>query len=126
MPEPNPSPDRNVSMVVSITGLRLKRPWHVFRFFRHAVRSRLQAEQAQGNLTARVRKVDGVYHTVTAWQSKKDMQRFARSGAHAKAIAVFPKIATGGTYIYETDRVPDWDEAAALWREHGVEYTARR
>ena len=107
---------------VSITGLRRKRPWHVLRFYWHAVPSLRQARRARGNLHAAVRTMAGVHHTLTVWESEAAMRAFLYAGAHRRAIAAFPAIATGKTFGYESDTVPDWDEVHALWSERGRDY----
>ncbi len=109
-------------LYVSITGLRLKRPWHVIRFWRHAVAAMWQAQQAPGNFKATARTIDGVRHTLTVWESKAAMRAFLYSGAHKQAIRAFPAIATGKTFSFESDRVPDWEEVHRLWHEHGRDY----
>jgi hypothetical protein len=109
-------------MYVSITGLKLKSFWHVFRFYRHAVPSLRQAQKAEGNLCAQVRTINGVHHTLTAWESEKHMRAFLYSGAHKKAIKSFPKIATGKTFGFESDTIPDWSDVHQLWQDHGEGY----
>lgn len=47
------------------------------------------------------------------------MITYLRSGAHAKALAVFPKIATGKVLGLTLDYVPDWPEVRKLWEEQG-------
>ena len=47
------------------------------------------------------------------------MITYLRSGAHAKAIAVFPKIATGKVLDLSLDDLPDWPELRQLWEEQG-------
>jgi hypothetical protein len=107
---------------VSITGLRLKSVWHYLTFAWHAVPCARAAESTPGNVWTSTKMVDGVQHTVTAWDSRASMMRFVYSPVHRQAMQVFPTIATGKTYGYWTDDLPSWDTALALWHEHGVEY----
>lgn len=109
---------------VSITGLKLKRPWHVLRFYRHAGPSLRQARRAEGNLSTDVKIIDGVHHTLTVWEDEAAMRAFLYAGAHRRAIKAFRSIATGKTFGFETDCVPTWDEVHALWRERGRDYDA--
>ena len=109
------------TVYVSITGLRIKRPWHTARFMWHAVRSMGQAKGADGNVSAESRTIDSVHHTLTVWRSERDMRAFLVSGAHAQAMKAYPSIGTGMTFGFETDRVPSWDEVPALWRAKGRE-----
>ena len=110
------------SVYVSITGLRLKRFWHVARFYRHAIPSFRAARQTPGNLRAEVKSVGGVRHTLTVWENKAAMRAFLVTKPHLAAMRAFPDIASGKTYGFETENVPDWDEALRLWHAHGRSY----
>ena len=107
---------------VSITGLRLKRPWHIFRSYRHAVPSFRQARSAKGNLQAEVKTINGIHHTLTVWDTAESMRDFIYSGAHLKAIQAFGRIATGKTFGFETDQIPEWEAVHRLWRDHAQDY----
>jgi hypothetical protein len=37
-------------------------------------------------------------------------------------MKIFPKIATGSTIGYKTDKMPSWDEALLMWRNSAVNY----
>lgn len=107
---------------VSITGLKPKGFFAGFRFLWHAIPSKMQADKAEGLLFSGVRKINGIQHTLTAWKSKEDMQRYIRSGAHLKAMKVFRQIATGKTFGFEASALPAWEEVHELWQKHGREY----
>ena len=109
---------------VSITGLQVKRFWHFPAFMRHAVASMSQAKQAEGCISADARRINGVHHTRSIWESEAHMRAFLRAGAHGKAMRIFGKIATGKTFGYVAQNVPDWDEVHRLWREKGAAYVA--
>ena len=109
-------------MYVSITGLVLKKPWHVFVFYFHAIRSMRQARRARGNLRAENRTINGVHHTLSVWQTEAAMREFLFSGAHKRAIDATPSFATGKTLGFETDTIPSWDEVHDLWRARGRDY----
>ena len=64
----------------------------------------------------------GYQCTVSAWESRDVMLEFMRSGAHLKAMKAFHSIATGRTYGYESDNIPNWDEAYTLLQEKGKDY----
>ncbi len=104
-------------MYIAITGLRLHGPLHAPRFWLHAARSMKQAQSAEGNIYADARTIDGVHHTLSAWRDRKAMAAFLATGAHGRAMKVFPKIATGGTVGYLADRIPDWNEARLIWQQ---------
>lgn len=109
-------------MYISITGLKPKGFRGFFRFWFHAVPSFSQAQKAKGNLYCAVKRISGNQCTLTAWESREVMLEFMRSGAHLKAMKQFHKIATGRTYGYESDAVPDWKKAFALLQEQGRVY----
>ncbi|MDD9911152.1 MAG: hypothetical protein OXR62_15900 [Ahrensia sp.] len=108
-------------MIIVVTGLNLKAPWHCPRFVWHASRSFGQAQKSNGCLSAATRKVDGVYHTITAWRDGPAMKGFAKSGAHFEAEKVFAQIATGRVVIYQAEVVPDWDNALDIWKRDARE-----
>lgn len=115
-------PIGETQMYVSITGLRLKRWWHIVPFWRHAGPCFRAASNAPGNLAVMAKTVDGVRHTVTVWQDREAMQSFVFTGPHAEAIAAFNSFATGKTCGYETDTMPTFEEAHAHWHAHGITY----
>jgi hypothetical protein len=123
IPAPGAEPSEG-TVHVSITGLTLKSRWFLFRFYWHALRSFRQARKTPGNLHASVRVINGVQHTLTVWEDRRAMARFAFSGAHKRAIKAFPDMATGKTYGFESSTIPDWDEVHALWLAHAVDYSA--
>jgi len=110
---------------VSVTGLSLKQPWHIFQFIRNAVPSKIQSDKSEGNLFSETRNLKGVKHTLTFWTSRKAMLGFAYSGRHHAAIKVFSKFFTGVTYGYESDTAPTWDEALLELQKHGKVYAVK-
>ena len=107
---------------VSITGLKPNGFLSFLRFFRHAIPSKIQAESAAGVLYVSVKKVNGIQHTLTAWESEAHMKKYIYSGAHKHAIKVFRKIATGKTFGYVSKTLPTWDEVHGIWNEKGRAY----
>lgn len=108
-------------MIVVVTGLKLKSPFHWPRFAWHAFRSFRQAQQADGCLSAATHRIDGVHHTITAWQDGKVMKSFARSGAHRAAENAFSRIATGRVAVFQADEIPNREEALAIWQRDARE-----
>lgn len=104
---------------VSVTGLKVNRMWFVPLFWAHAMPSMIDARRAPGNIMARACTINGVHHTLSAWNSRADMLAYLRSGRHARAMRRFRRIATGRVYGFEADAVPDWDEALALYAAKG-------
>ena len=106
---------------ISITGLILKSRFSTPLFWWHAIRSMQQAREAEGNLHADARTINGVHHTISAWRVEADMRRYLVSGAHLQAMKRFPRIATGKTLGFVAASVPEWDEVHRLWLENGKE-----
>lgn len=94
----------------------------MLRFYRHAAPSLTQAKRSDGNLHVAVGTINGVHHTLSAWTSRDALNAFLYSGAHAKAIRAFPAIATGKTFGYESDTIPDWETVHRIWLDHGRDY----
>jgi hypothetical protein len=44
-------------------------------------------------------------------ENKKGYEEICVVTIHRKAMKISPKIATGSTIGYETDKMPSWDEA---------------
>lgn len=110
-------------MYISITGLKLLKPWKVFRFYWYAIPCLNAAKNTPGNILAKEKIINGVRHTLTVWENKQAMQAFAYHGVHLKAIKAFKKIATGKTYGYEAEVIPNWQEVHNIWQIKGKEYT---
>lgn len=104
---------------VSITGLNIRRPWHLPVFWRHAIAAMAQARNADGCLDAAARTIDGVHHTRTVWQDRQAMLAYLSTGAHLRAMKVFHRVATGKTHGFETTTIPDWEEVHRLWHDQG-------
>ena len=109
-------------MYISITGLKPKGIRGFFLFWRYAVPSFRQAQNAKGNLFCEVKNINGYQCTLTAWENRDIMLAFMKSGVHLKAMKSFRKIATGKTYGYESANVPSWSEAFDLLQSSGKEY----
>jgi len=112
----------NLRMIISVTGLKPRNLLTVLPFWRRAIPSFNQAKQAKGNLFCEVKKIQGIQHTLTAWDSMESLRAFVSSGPHIKAVKAFHKIATGSTFHYESDTIPSWEEARRLWEENYREY----
>jgi hypothetical protein len=107
---------------ISITGIELKSAFHLPRFGDYATQSMQQAQAAAGNISASSNYVNGVHHTLSVWDDRKSMTRFKVSGAHAQAMKVEPEFSLPGNtkvYGYESEHIPSWDEAIAIWVQHG-------
>ena len=111
---------RSGKVYVSITGLEIKSGiYNWLSFWRHAIPSKMQADGSSGILSVDLKDVGKMHHTLTVWEDKSSMMAFLNSGAHLGAMGAFDSIASGKVHGYETDVVPCWDEALALWEKHG-------
>lgn len=109
-------------MYISITGLKPKNLLSSFRFWTLAIPAFRQAQSAEGNTYAQVKRINGFQCTLSAWNSRDEMLKFMRSGVHLKAMKSFHKIATGRTFGFEADTIPTWDEAFDLLQKKGKNY----
>ncbi len=109
-------------MYISITGLKPKSFLSSLQFWRFAIPSFTQAKKAKGIIFCEVKRIKGFQCTLTAWENRTAMLEFMRSGIHLEAMKSFHKIATGKTYGYESNVIPDWTEAFRLLELHGKEY----
>ena len=109
-------------MYISITGLKPKGFFSFLKFWFLAIPSFRQAEKSNGNIHTSTKQMHGYQCTVSAWESREVMLEFMRSGAHLKAMKAFHSIATGRTYGYESETIPNWDEAYTLLQEKGKDY----
>jgi hypothetical protein len=104
---------------VSITGLQVRRVWHVPSFWLHAIKSMKQARSAPGNISAGARTINGVHHTLSVWTSKDAMRAYLTTGPHLDSMRLFPRIATGKVVGYPAQQAPDWSEVHAIWLAQG-------
>ena len=102
---------------VSITGLRLRSPFGVARFWWHAIRSMAQARSAEGNLSADTIKHGDVYHTLSLWRDRPAMLAYLRNGSHLKAMQAFDGLATGFAFGFDSDSPPTLSATPHLWLE---------
>jgi hypothetical protein len=108
---------------VSVTGLKVKSLWYYPSFYKHAIPCVVQAKSSPGNVFTDTRMRNGIQHTLTVWKDKASMLLFLRSGGHAQAMKVTKQISDLSetkVYGYESDTMPTWEEALALWEEHGT------
>ena len=104
---------------VSITGLQVRRVWHIPSFWSLAMKSMMQARNAPGNISADARTINGVHHTLSVWTEMDAMQAYLTAGPHLEAMRRFPSIATGKVVGYLATQAPDWSEVHAIWLERG-------
>lgn len=112
-------------MYISITGLQLRSSFQYLRFWYHAIPVMKQVRQAGGNVFADARTINGVHHTLTAWENELAMKRFLYQGAHRKAIKAFPTMATGKTLGFQAETIPPWADVPEIWNTRGRDYSIK-
>lgn len=61
-----------------------------------------------------------LHFTLSVWETEEDLKRFAREGAHLKAMKKSSVLATEiRTYTYQDVCPPNWKEAKNLLLEKG-------
>ena len=107
-------------MIVVITSLELKRPYHFFLFSYTAMGVVKQLKKTQ----SKAFKSTGFWtkhYTMSLWENEEDMKQFAHSGAHLDAMKMSKKVAKEiWTHRLEMDSLPNWKEAKALLKEGRV------
>lgn len=104
-------------MYISVTSFLVKSPWANLIFQMHAMSSFMQARKSKGIIkTETFSPFRSVYSTLTHWESKADMMRFRKSGAHLKAMKLSAKMGHGITSGWESDVFID--QELALKRLH--------
>ena len=109
-------------MYVSVTALKANGFLSAIRFWLLAVPAFKQAKSSGGVLFCEVKSVDRFHHTLTVWETKKDMRKFVLSPIHMRAMKIFLKITTGSTICYKTDKMPSWGETLSIWQKSAVNY----
>ena len=106
------------TLVINIGGTGPKRRLQIFEFQWRAMRALLQARSAPGNRHAATRFKDGIYFSLTAWESREAMLAYSRSGAHGAALRVSRRLLKPDWFFhqFEADKVPDWNEALTRWQ----------
>lgn len=108
----------NGKVYIAIGGLIVNNLFCIPSFWYHAIPSKMQADASEGALFVDVKNVDSIHFSFSVWTSKTEMRKYMSSGAHKDAMKSFRKIATGKFHSYESNLVPNWDEAIDLWKEN--------
>jgi hypothetical protein len=78
-----------------------------------------QAYAASGLIRAQARKIGGVHHTLTVWESEAAMRAYLVTGAHLGAMKAFHRLATGRTVGFECETSPTWEQVPEIWAAIG-------
>jgi hypothetical protein len=100
-------------MLVTITSIRLKNPFYFFILSYWALKIHFQLKK-NGFIAFRKKGLGNLHYTITAWKDEEQMRNFFQDGAHRNAMKKTSLIAKEVcTFTYETDQMPDWEEAIA-------------
>lgn len=107
-------------MIVTVTSLKLRKLWNFFRLSLHGMKVLKQTKNQQGFIKMKNTGFGYLHYTLSAWETEGDVKNFSKSGAHLEAMKESATLATEiRIYTYETDKLPDWQEAKALLMEKG-------
>ncbi len=106
-------------MIITITSLKLKTPFHFFKLASRALKVTRQLNSTEC-LSFKKSGFWNEHFTISAWATKEQMHKFARSGAHLEAMKQSADIAKEiRTLTIEADVVPNWIEAKRRLKEEG-------
>ena len=93
---------------VPITGLQVRRLWHIPSFWSHAMESMAQARNEPGNFSVDARTINGVHH-----------RAYLIADPHLEAMRLFPGIETTEVVGRFAKQAPDRSEVHANWLGRG-------
>jgi len=114
--------------IISVTRLRLRKLRYMVPFLWHAIRSNVQARQADGNQGVMLRNDGNVYWTMTLWRDDAALRAFMLHGPHRAAM---PHLSTwcdeASLVRWESDDgvLPSWESAAQRLAADGRVSTLR-
>jgi hypothetical protein len=107
-------------MKATITSIELKGP---FKFFVLSYKAFKIINQLKTTSCKEFKK-KGLWtkhYTMTLWNNDEELYNFAKSGAHLEAMKKSSEIAKEiRTITFETDRLPDWNQALKLLEQAKV------
>ena len=107
-------------MIITVTSIRLRKWWLYFYLTSLAFKITLQLRKQKGFIKMKNTGFGYLHFTLSVWETEEDLKRFAREGAHLKAMKKSSVLATEiRTYTYQSDQVPNWKEAKNLLLEKG-------
>lgn len=106
-------------MIVVITSLKLKTPFHFFALSLNALRITRQLK-ATTYVAFKSRGFWTMHYTMSLWETNEEMKEFARSGAHLEAMKKSATIAKEiRTLSVEVPSLPSWKEAKEMLLKEG-------
>lgn len=107
-------------MIINVTSIRLRSLWNFFALSYNGLLISRQAKSQPGLIRMKNRGFGYDHYTLSVWEDKESLKKFARSGAHLEAMKKSGELATEiRTYSYQGDKIPSWKEAEAMLREKG-------
>lgn len=107
-------------MIITVTYIHLRSFWSFFTLANHSRKILGQLKSSPGHLKYRARGFGKKHYTISLWESQEAMRKFARSGAHLKAMKASASLAQEiRTYTYEGESLPSWKEAKQMLQDSG-------
>jgi hypothetical protein len=107
-------------MTITLTSVRLRRLWHYFKLTYLALKIVRQTKTQMGFVKMKNTGFGYMHYTLSIWESEQDVKNFAISGAHLAAMKASQTVAEEiRTYTFQSDQVPDWEEAKQLLAQKG-------
>ena len=107
-------------MIITITSIKLRSLWKFFKLSLHGMKVMQQAKSQKGFIKMKNTGFGYWHYTLSAWETEEDVKNFSKSGAHLLAMKESQALSTEiGIYTYESDKMPDWNEAKELVKEKG-------
>ena len=107
-------------MIVVISYIKLKTPFHFFKLSRYALSINFQIKSS--NCVKFKKHGFWLHHyTMTLWSNESEMKTFSSSGAHLKAMKISANIAKDiKTISIKANELPSWKEAKQLLKKAKV------
>ena len=108
-------------MSITITYIRLNSLWKFFRLSWLGYKIMKQAQKQPGFIRMKNTGFGYMHYTLSAWENEAAMKAFAyKPGAHLDAMKESRRLASAiGTYTFQSEKLPDWEEARRLVDEKG-------
>ncbi|WP_208619441.1 U32 family peptidase [Paenibacillus helianthi] len=102
-----------ISLLISVTRVRVKGMWVLPFFIYHIVRSTKQLNRAAGLLHSDLTRDSWrVGWTMSVWENKDRMLEYRNHGNHAKAMRIARRIGDEVEAVHwDADTIPSWEEA---------------
>lgn len=114
--------DARLDMIVTVTGLQVKSPWHWPVFWYHALPAAAQCRAAEGCVTLHTFSDGGFMHTFSVFDTRRNLKAFSMTGAHRRASKAFSRIAIGKVLTWDCEDIPSIKDALSVWREQARWY----